>query len=147
IWLSLVAGLVAACGPAAPPPEHGPQPAPVDQVAVPASPAQAAQVAGPEDVIEEPAADDDGDPGPIPVTRADPVRGSRSAPVTLVVFSDFECPFCKKLHGTLRELQGRYGPKQVRIVWKHNPLPFHKNARPAAEAAAAVLEHRGPGAF
>lgn len=89
----------------------------------------------------------EGDPGPVPVTRADPARGSRLAPVTIVVFSDFECPFCKHLGGTLRQLEQRYGPEQLRIVWKNLPLAFHRQARPTAEAAMAVFAHAGPGGF
>ncbi|WP_437287959.1 DsbA family protein [Sorangium sp. So ce406] len=89
----------------------------------------------------------EGDPGPVPVTRADPARGSRLAPVTIVVFSDFECPFCKHLGGTLRQLEQRYGPEQLRIVWKNMPLAFHKQARPTAEAAMAVFAHAGPAGF
>lgn len=88
-----------------------------------------------------------GDPGPVPVTRADPARGSRLAPVTLVVFSDFECPFCQRMSPTLKQLEQRYGPEQLRVVWKNYPLGFHREARPTAEAAMAVFAHYGPSAF
>jgi protein-disulfide isomerase len=59
--------------------------------------------------------------------------------VTLVVFSDFQCPFCARVSPTLDEVQRAYGDK-VRIVWKHQPLSFHPNALPAAEAAEAARE-------
>lgn len=75
----------------------------------------------------------------------DPVWGSVSAPVTIVEISDFECPFCGRVNPTLKQVKENYGPEKVRIVWKHNPLPFHKNARGAHEAAVAVFEAAGGG--
>ena len=69
----------------------------------------------------------------------DPVKGNPRAPVTLVVFSDFQCPFCARVEPTLRQVEQAYGPK-VRIAWKHKPLPFHPNAMPAALAAEAARE-------
>jgi protein-disulfide isomerase len=83
----------------------------------------------------------------IPVSSKDPVWGSPNAPVTLVLFSDFECPFCSKVETTLTQLREQYGPQKLRIIWKSNPLPFHKNARPASVAAETVLRLKGPEAF
>jgi protein-disulfide isomerase len=88
-----------------------------------------------------------GDQGPIPVTVADPSWGNANAPVTLVEFSDLQCPFCNKLNTTLDQLRQTYGPTKLRIVWKNNPLPFHNNARPAAETAMALYEKGGAGWF
>jgi protein-disulfide isomerase len=87
------------------------------------------------------------DPGPVPVDAADPQWGSRDAPVTLVEFADFECPFCSKVSQTLASLKNSYGPSTLRIVWKNNPLPFHKEARPAAEVALALFVRGGNDAF
>jgi protein-disulfide isomerase len=78
-------------------------------------------------------------PGALQVRPDDPVRGNPKAPVTIVLFSDFQCPFCARVGPTLEEAQKTYGDK-VRIVWKHQPLPFHPNALPAAEAAEAARE-------
>jgi protein-disulfide isomerase len=78
-------------------------------------------------------------PGALPVRADDPVRGNPRAPVTIVLFSDFQCPFCSRVEPTLARVQQEYGEK-VRIVWKHQPLPFHPNALPAAEAAEAARE-------
>jgi protein-disulfide isomerase len=81
-------------------------------------------------------------PGPVQkvdVRPDDPVRGNPRAPVTIVLFSDFQCPFCARVGPTLDEVQRAYGDK-VRIVWKHQPLPFHQQALPAAEAAEAARE-------
>ncbi len=75
----------------------------------------------------------------IDVRPDDPARGNARAPVTIVLFSDFQCPFCARVTPTLDEVQRAYGEK-VRIVWKHQPLPFHPNALPAAEAAEAARE-------
>ena len=73
----------------------------------------------------------------IPISSDDPVYGNAAAPVTIVEISDFECPFCSRVEPTMNQVKDTYKDK-VRIVWKNNPLPFHKNARPAAEAAVAV---------
>jgi len=69
----------------------------------------------------------------------DPVKGNPKAPVTVVVFSDFQCPFCARVEPTLLQVEQAYGAK-VRIAWKHKPLPFHPNAMPAALAAEAARE-------
>jgi protein-disulfide isomerase len=83
----------------------------------------------------------------LPVSTDDAVWGSPTAPVTLLEFSDLECPFCARVHSTLKGLEAKYGPNQLRIVFKHNPLPFHANARPAAKVADAVLRQGGSRAF
>lgn len=68
-----------------------------------------------------------------------PVRGNADALVTLVLFSDFECPFCKRIEPTIDELLEDYGD-DLRVVWKHNPLPFHQRAEPASRAAWAAQQ-------
>jgi protein-disulfide isomerase len=84
---------------------------------------------------------------PVPVSSKDPVWGKREAPVTLVVYSDFQCPFCSRVEPTLDQVRQTYGPDKVRVVWKNNPLPFHPNAKPAAEAAQGVFAMAGNDAF
>ena len=69
----------------------------------------------------------------IPIGDA-PVRGAADAPITLVEYTDFQCPFCKRVQPTITQLEERYGD-QLRVVFKHHPLPFHKQAEPAAIAA------------
>ena len=59
------------------------------------------------------------------------------AEVTLVEFTDFQCPYCARAAATVRQLQQKYG-RALRVVVKHNPLPFHPMARPAALAALAA---------
>ena len=68
-----------------------------------------------------------------------PVKGPADAKVTIVAFSDFQCPFCSRVVPTLEQIQKAYG-RDVRIAFKQNPLPFHPNAAPAAEAALAAGE-------
>jgi len=84
---------------------------------------------------------------PVPVSSKDPVWGSRTAPVTIVHFSDFQCPFCSRVDPTLQQIRQTYGPDKVRIVWKNEPLPMHPNAKPAAEAAMGVFALKGNDAF
>lgn len=83
----------------------------------------------------------------VPVDASDAVWGAGTAPVTVVVFSDFQCPFCSRAHPNVKQLMTTYGPDKLRVVFKHNPLPFHQDALPAALAAQAVYELAGPGAF
>jgi len=65
--------------------------------------------------------------------------GPDSALVTIVTWSDFQCPFCSRVSPTIDELRRDYG-KDLRYVFMHNPLAFHKQAEPAARAAEAAGE-------
>ena len=68
-------------------------------------------------------------------TAGAPARGRADAPVTIVEFSDFHCPFCRRVQPTLEQVLQRY-PTQVRLVYKHFPLDnLHPEARRAAEAS------------
>src|SRR5262249_14182594 len=84
-----------------------------------------------------------GQPDPNTVYKAEvgnsPIRGAKNAKVTIVLWSDFQCPFCGRVEPTFKQVLDAY-PKDVRIVWKNEPLPFHPNAMPAAEAAMAANE-------
>ncbi len=64
-------------------------------------------------------------------------KGGDEALVTVVEWSDFQCPYCSRVGPTLKQLQDDYGDK-VRIAFKHNPLGFHQRALPAAKAAEAA---------
>ena len=75
-----------------------------------------------------------------------PSLGSASAPVTIQLFSDFQCPFCARLKPTLESMLAAY-PGRVRVVWRNYPLPFHPDARPAAEAALEAQAQGGDGLF
>src|SRR3569623_1028714 len=66
-----------------------------------------------------------------------PSKGPKDAPLQVIVFSDFQCPFCKRVEPTLAQMEKEYQGK-VRMVWKTYPLPFHQIAEPAAEAAMAA---------
>ncbi|MBI4511976.1 MAG: thioredoxin domain-containing protein [Deltaproteobacteria bacterium] len=73
------------------------------------------------------------------VARRDVQKGPATAPVTIVEFSDFQCPFCRKAAGTTSQLLAEF-PGIVRLVFKHNPLPFHPHAMLAAQASLAAGE-------
>ncbi|MBS1960024.1 MAG: thioredoxin domain-containing protein [Bdellovibrionales bacterium] len=68
-----------------------------------------------------------------------PIEGGESAKVTIVEFSDFQCPFCGRAAKTVQEVHKKYGNK-VRIAFKHFPLPMHKDAGPASEASMCVFD-------
>ena len=70
---------------------------------------------------------------PVEVVEGDPVLGPAGAPVEIVEFSDFQCPFCQRLTATLDRLKAEYGD-DVRLVFKDFPLPNHAEAFKAAEA-------------
>jgi protein-disulfide isomerase/copper chaperone CopZ len=73
------------------------------------------------------------------ITKDNHVRGDFEAPITLVEFSDFECPFCGRHFPTLNKILSDYKGK-VRLVYKHFPLSFHPNAQKAAEASECASE-------
>ena len=68
-----------------------------------------------------------------------PVKGPANAKVTIIEFSEFQCPYCKRGRDTMDEVLKAY-PKDVKVVFKHYPLPFHKEAEPAAKAAWAAQQ-------
>jgi protein-disulfide isomerase len=82
----------------------------------------------------------------IPVPPGAPSRGAARAPVTIQIFSDFQCPFCARVLPTLETIATEYAGR-VRFVWRNYPLPFHQYAELAAEAAMEVFAQRGAAAF
>ena len=73
----------------------------------------------------------------VEIKPGDAIKGNPNAPVTIAEFSDFQCPFCSRVNPTIKQIMDTYGDK-VRIVFKHNPLDFHKDAPLASEAALAA---------
>jgi protein-disulfide isomerase len=67
------------------------------------------------------------------------IKGNKNALITVVEFSDFQCPYCARLQPTLREVLKAY-PEEVKLVYKDFPLSFHKQAKNAAKAARAAGE-------
>ena len=68
-----------------------------------------------------------------------PTRGSKDAPVTIVEFTDMQCPYCKAIEATLKQLRDKDGAK-IRLVHMDYPLPFHAHAMDAANAARCANE-------
>jgi protein-disulfide isomerase len=75
----------------------------------------------------------------IPIPDNAPSKGPANAPVTVLIWSDFECPYCSRVNPTLEALAKKY-PTQLRFVFRHLPLDFHKSAQKAAEASMAAHE-------
>lgn len=74
----------------------------------------------------------------VPEIRSDDIiRGTKGAPITLVEYSDFECPFCTRGYKTVVSLLEKYKGK-IQFVFKHLPLSFHPNAMPAAKYYEAL---------
>ncbi|OGY74357.1 MAG: hypothetical protein A3H59_02030 [Candidatus Jacksonbacteria bacterium RIFCSPLOWO2_02_FULL_43_9] len=90
------------------------------------------------------------DTGPVtvsPVTNDDHIRGEKNAPVTLVEYSDYQCPFCQSFHETAKQLVETF-PGKFRWVFRHFPLTsIHPEARSAAIAAECVAKIGGNDAF
>ena len=82
----------------------------------------------------------------VEVAATGPVRGPGSAPVTIIEFSDFQCPFCGKEIPVVEQVMKQYDGK-VKLFFRHFPLSFHEHAQKAAEAAACARELGGDEKF
>ena len=72
--------------------------------------------------------------------KKDHIRGNKDAKITIVEFSDFECPFCNRFHNTMKEVMTAY-PDDVKWVYRHFPLDsLHPNARTFSEASECAAE-------
>jgi protein-disulfide isomerase len=74
------------------------------------------------------------------------ILGPQNAPITIVEYSDFECPYCSRGYQTMKEVKKAY-PDQVRIVFKHLPLDFHPKAMPAAKYFEAIARQSAEMAY
>jgi protein-disulfide isomerase len=81
-----------------------------------------------------------------PPDATTPTRGPATAKVTIQIFTDFQCPFCKRVLPTLKEVEKEFAGR-VKLVFRHNPLPFHEDAQLASEAAQEVFAQKGTAAF
>ena len=84
-----------------------------------------------------------------PVTEDDHIRGNPNAPIVLVEYSDYDCPFCKNFHETMNQIMTEYGTDgKVAWVYRHFPLEqLHQNAPKIAAASECVTELGGNDAF
>ncbi len=81
-----------------------------------------------------------------PVSKNDHIRGDQNAKVTLIEYSDLECPYCKQFHPSMTQLMQNYSGK-VKWVYRHFPLSFHQNAEKEAEATECANELGGNDKF
>ena len=83
-----------------------------------------------------------------PITSEDHIRGNPDAPVKIIEYSDFECPFCKRFHETMKQAMAEYGDE---VAWVYRPFPLHQlhpvKARREAVAAECANELGGDDAF
>lgn len=77
--------------------------------------------------------------------KTDHIRGPKTASITVIEYSDFECPFCKRFHPTMEQLLAK--DNDVQWVYRHFPLPMHAHAQKAAEATECVASLVGEDAF
>ena len=83
----------------------------------------------------------------VEITSDDHIKGNVNAPITIVEFSDPECPYCKRFHDTMQQVVANYGDS-VRWVYKHAPLDgLHRKARKEAEAMECAYEQKGNDGF
>ena len=73
------------------------------------------------------------------IAGSGPDKGPASAPIEMIEFSDFQCPFCLRANPTVTQVLNTYGDR-IHFIYRHFPLPNHPNARPAAEAASCAAE-------
>lgn len=82
----------------------------------------------------------------VPVGPDDHVRGNANAKLFLIEYSDYECPFCTRVHPTIKQILEKY-PNDIAWVYRHFPLNFHAKAYPAAIASECVAKLAGNDAF
>lgn len=108
------------------------QPTPTAQPSQPTDNAQPSQPSAPVAPVDE---------------KTDHIFGPKNAKITLIEYSDFECPFCRRHYDTINQIKAAY-KDSVRIVFRHYPLTeLHPNAQKAAEASECAAELGGNDAF
>ena len=117
----------------------------VTSAPAPSQPAQVAQQPTNPTPSKPPAPPPAGDVKPVD-PKIDHIRGNPKAIISIIEYSDYECPFCARHHPTMQQLVDDYGD-DVNWVYRHFPLGFHKNAQITAEAAECANELGGNDAF
>ncbi len=80
------------------------------------------------------------------VSASDHIRGAKNAKISLIEYSDFECPFCKQFQPTMQQLMKTYDGK-INWVYRQYPLPIHANAEKEAESSECITELGGNDKF
>lgn len=73
------------------------------------------------------------------INAKDHVFGNKDAKVTIIEYSDFECPYCSRNFETMEQIKKTYGDK-IKVAYRHFPLDFHQNAHPAAKASECAAD-------
>lgn len=84
-----------------------------------------------------------------PVTKDDHIQGDPNAPIIIVEYSDFDCPFCKNFHETMNKIMAEYG-KTGKVAWVYRQFPLeqlHPNAPKLSAASECVAEQAGDDGF
>ncbi len=100
----------------------------------PAANAPAANQPLVDDTVQPPV----GDPAPVDPAR-DHIWGKDDAKVTIIEYSDFECPFCSRHYETMKQIKAAY-PNDVKVIFRHFPLSFHAEAQKAGEASECAAD-------
>ena len=85
------------------------------------------------------------EPVQVDVPADAPFKGAADAAIVIVEFSDFQCPFCRRVNPALEQILAKND--DVKLVWRHHPLPFHKNAPLAHEATVEAFVQKGNAGF
>mgnify|MGYP000135566160 CR=1 FL=1 len=104
--------------------------------------AQAGQAKKRQDAEKKQLEDSFNNPLKAEIRKDELFRGDKNAPITLIEYSDFECPYCKRGYATVNELLKKY-PGKIRFAYKHLPLSFHPNAMPASQYFEALRLQKG----
>jgi protein-disulfide isomerase len=106
----------------------------------------------PFDTTAQPSTGQPSSTGPVAISddaiKNAPVKGNADAPITIIEFSDFQCPFCERAYQTLKQVEKDYvDTGKAKIVYMQYPLSFHPEAQKAAEASKCAQELGGDAAF
>jgi len=80
------------------------------------------------------------------INKNDHIQGAKNAKISMITYSDYECPYCNRWHPTMKSLIDKYGEK-ITFAYRHFPLSFHTHAQKIAEVSECIAEYTGEEAF